>query len=141
MKDKQVINWQFVDKYYDYLNLKIQRIDYYLSIEEHEFAFKEISQIFYHIHAEIKKNDKTKPKYENLVDNIKIIMGKIRDFNILEINHNIPAQYKLQQQSALKFELDTLITTYYMDMMEIISDLNMFFPKVRKSDKLPIYQQ
>lgn len=141
MNDKKVINWQLVDKYYPYLIQKVQRIDYYLSVEEYEVAFKELSQIFIHINAEIKNHDKTKEKYQPLLSLIRDLKQKIREFNLFQIQNNKPPLSKIKKLSKIKAEIaDMVEEQLYMKIMEVISDLNMFFPKVKKEPDLSIKQ-
>lgn len=134
--EKETINWQFVDKYYDYLNKKIQATDYHLR-EENDFtkALEELETIFIHINGEILKNDDTKKYYSFIKAYIVEIRLEINIYKTLEMPMKKYSKKKLMEMSKLKEEITTDIKTLYELIMRIISDLNMFFPKVKKDTR------
>lgn len=139
MENKEVINWQFVDKYYDYLNKKIQLIDYYRKEEAYELGLSEMEEIFIHINGEIKESKECAESYQELNKMFTECKTKIKEYQRKIVRPSCN-KATLIYLTGLKNEIGELLREIYLKMMATISKLNMFFPKVRKEAGLPIYR-
>ena len=132
MAEKEIANWQFADKYYEMLIEMYKLIREAYHAEEYETAFKDMEQITIHLHREIELNEPTKSKVEELKGKIRNIYKVKDEFRIMEMNENMPDYNKLIEVTIKKREFREKITELYYDITGVISDLNMFIPKIVK---------
>lgn len=141
MSQEKQINWQYADEYYKFL-LEMQktiRLSYHY--EDYETAFKDLEQIYLHLHREIETNKETTKYHKIIEDLIKKINDLIYSYNKTQIKSSMPTNIKMKIMTKIKHEIKQKVSELYMIITRIITDLNMLFPKVKTDNGLPIYQR
>lgn len=126
---EKIIRWQFVEDYYKYLIEKIARIDMYLSLNEYEYAYREIKQIFAQINNAIKDHDQK--FFNDLVDQLTTLDILIESYELSKLQEKEGRKYLIQLSKQRKF-IDNKLYKLYTDIMAIMDRLNMLFPKQDK---------
>lgn len=136
-KEKDVIRWQYVEHYYPYMIDKLKLIDSALQYGNYLVAFTELNSLFIQINNPILKE---KPEtFQALIDLKEEIREKINVLTYLQLgnHHN---RIKIKQMSGVMGELSQQIDKFYMLLMGVMDELNMFFPREKKDLRLPIYR-
>jgi len=135
---KQVIKWQFADEFLKQINQKIERINQYILMDDFRDAFEELRQIFTMINNEIQK--KKKDDFLSLQEQIKVLSEKIRDYELYMLNDRINRR-RLYHISKLKYEIKEKVYEFYLNIMRLMDQLNMLFPRQKEHTGLEIYEQ
>lgn len=128
---KEKINWQLVDKYYPYFVKKMQIIDAMMAFQNYEIVFEELYTAFIHINGEILKKESTKGVYGEFIKKAKILEQNISNLRLEEQKEHY-STIPLQKMTKLKKGIQGQSRELYMILMRVVSELNMFFPKVRE---------
>lgn len=132
--EKDVINWQYAPQYYELLLEMYKGIRLAYHEENYEMAFKEMEQILIHIYREVELNKKLKSKADPLKKKIDKVYTLKSEYEQLMLNSSIPDYYRLKELSGKKNEMRKEVTEIYYKVLALISDLNMFVPKIKKED-------
>ena len=135
-KEKEIVAWQFADELLKHINNKLNRINYYMMADMYEQAFEELRQIFIMINWEIMRE--YKDKYDLLIQSAKDISVKLYEYEIFATKR--PSRMIMVKMSKVKAQLKDAIYEYYRELMQLMDQLNMMFPKIKQDHRLAIYK-
>lgn len=107
--------------------------------QNYEIVFEELYTAFIHINEEVLKDDKTKTTHQEFMDKAQVLEDTILRLRREEVK-DLFSIVRLKKQTKLKKEIQKQSRELYMVLMGLVSDLNMFFPKVKQDGRLPIYK-